>query len=178
MAPPARIERVLTYSGVKTTWSPMILVAAQSADVISALRTVDRSFPLKAGAKCVLLGAPCRHRCATRRLMAATAHARGWTIVPYPVDYSLTPFFCIIKRRPMKIAAAQVAGEAVVAGLGWVPINNWMSRRVKGVETVSVTLAQYSPGRSRKKNAIQAMSEIARYLGEPPWTAESMKWSM
>ena len=118
MAPLARIERALTYSGVKTTWGPMILVAAQSADVISALRTVDRSFPLKAGAKCVLLGAPCRQRCATRRLMAATAHARGWPVAPCTIYYPLTPFLCVAKRRLTKLAMAQVIGEAVVAGVG------------------------------------------------------------
>ena len=78
----------------------------------------------------------------------------------------------------MKIAAAQVVGEAVVAGLGWVSMNNWMSRRVKGFETVSVPPVQYSPGRSRKKNAIQTRLDIARYLGEPPWATESMKRSM
>ena len=77
MAPPARIERALTSSGVNPTWGPMIVVAAQSAAVISALRTVDHLTPLKTAARCVSRVAPCGRKCATRRRMAATAHARG-----------------------------------------------------------------------------------------------------
>ena len=51
-----------------------------------------------------------------------------------------------------------MAGEAVVAVVVWVPTKNWMPFRVKGVETVSVLQVQYSPGRRRKKNVIQARS--------------------
>ena len=76
------------------------------------------------------------------------------------------------------MAAAQVAAEAVVAWKGWVPTKNWMSRRAKGVVTVSVPPAQYSPGQSRKKKATQARSAIAWYWGEPLLAAESMQWSM
>ena len=53
-----------------------------------------------------------------------------------------------------------------------------MSRRVKGVETVSVPPVQYSPGRRRKNKAIQARSEISLPLGELPWAIESMQWRM
>ena len=76
------------------------------------------------------------------------------------------------------MAAAQVAAEAVVAWKGWVPTNNWISRRVKGVVTVSVPQTQYFPGQSRKKKAIQARSAIAWSRGEPLLAAESMQWSM
>ena len=76
------------------------------------------------------------------------------------------------------MAAAQVAAEAVVAWKGWLPTNNWMSRRLKGVVTVSVPLAQYSPGRSRKKKAIQERYVIAWSCGEPLLAAESMQWRM
>ena len=64
------------------------------------------------------------------------------------------------------MVAAQVSGEALVAWVSWFPTNNWMSRRVKGVETVYVPPAQYYPGRRRKKNAIQARSAITLPLGE------------
>ena len=77
MAPPARIKCALTASGVNPTWGPMIVVAARNAAVISALRIVDHLFPLKAAARCVFGGALCCCKCATRRRMAATAHARG-----------------------------------------------------------------------------------------------------
>ena len=42
MAPPARIDRALTSSGVNPTWGPMVAVAVRSAVVISALQTVDQ----------------------------------------------------------------------------------------------------------------------------------------
>ena len=67
---------------------------------------------------------------------------------------SFDTIFCVVKRRTMKVAAAQVEGEAVVAWVGWVPTKNWISRRVKGVETVSVPPSQYSPGRMRNNKAI------------------------
>ena len=47
MAPPDRIERVTTSSGVNPTWGTMIVVAAQSAAVIYVLRIVDNLFSLK-----------------------------------------------------------------------------------------------------------------------------------
>ena len=68
-----------------------------------------------------------------------------------------------------------MAGKAVVSGVGWVPMNNWMSPRVKGADMVSVMLEQYLPGRSRKKNAIQTRSSIAWSLGDPPWETEFMQ---
>ena len=76
------------------------------------------------------------------------------------------------------MAAAQVEGEAVMAWDGWVPTKKWISRRVKGVETVSVTPAQYYPGRRRKKKAIHARSAIDFSIGEPPWAIGSMQWRM
>ena len=102
MAPPACIDRALTSSRVNPTWGPMVVVAARSAVVISALRTVDQVAPLKTAARCGSGVALCCCRCATRRLMAATAHARGWPVAPCPMDSPLTPFFCVVKRRLKK----------------------------------------------------------------------------
>ena len=76
------------------------------------------------------------------------------------------------------MAAAQVVDEDVMAWKGWVSTKNWMSRRVKGVVTVSVLPEQYSPGRSRKKKAIQARSAMAWSQGEPVLAVASMQWSM
>ena len=56
MAPPGRIEHVLTSSGVNPTLVTMIVVAAQSVAVISALQTVDHLSPLKTAARCVSRG--------------------------------------------------------------------------------------------------------------------------
>ena len=86
--------------------------------------------------------------------------------------------FCVVKRRLTKVAAAQVAAESVVAWKGWLPTKNWMSRRLKGVVTVSVPPAHYSPGRSRKKKAIQARSAISWSCGKTLLAAESMQWRM
>ena len=118
MALPARIERALILSCMNTTWGRMIVAAAQSAVVISALRTVDHLTPLKTAARCVSGVAPCCHKCATRRRVAATAHARGCPMAPYPINYPSTPFFCVVKKRLTKEAAAQVVAEAVVALVG------------------------------------------------------------
>ena len=101
MAPPARVERALTLSGVNPTWGPMIVVEAWSADMISALRTVDHSLSLKTAAMCVSLEVLCYSKCATWRLMAATVYARGCPVAPFPIDYTLTLFFCIVKKRLM-----------------------------------------------------------------------------
>ena len=169
MAPPACIKRVLTSSSVNPTWGPMIVVAAQSDVVISALRIFDHLFPLKTAVRCVFGGALYCSKCATRIWMSATTHARGRPIAPCPTDSPLTPFFCVVKRRLTKVVASQAEGEAVVAWVGWVPTKNWMSRRVKGVEAVSVPLVQYLPSRRRKKKAIQARSAISFPLGDLPW---------
>ena len=128
------------------TWGLRIVVAARSAAVISALRIVDHLFPLKTATRCVFGGALCCCKTATQRRMAATAHAWGCPVAPCSIDSHLTPFLCVIKRRLTKMATAQVEGESLVACVGWVPTNNWMSRRVKEVETVSVPPVQYSPG--------------------------------
>ena len=118
MALPTCIYFDLTSSGVNLTWGPMIVVTAWSADVIPALRTVKHCLTLKTAARCVLLEALCCRKCATQRQMAATAHARGWPVAPCTIDYPLTPFLCVAKRRLRKLAMAQVIGEAVVAGVG------------------------------------------------------------
>ena len=118
MAPLARIKRAMTSSGVNPIWGSMIVVAAQSAVVISALRTVDHLTTFKTAARFVSGVAPCCLKCATQRRMAATAHARGCPMAPYPINYPSTPFFCVVKKRLTKEAAAQVVAEAVVALVG------------------------------------------------------------
>ena len=165
---PAHNEHALTSSGVNPTWGLMIVVAARSAAVISALRIVDHLFPLKTALICMFGGALCFRKCATRCQIAATAHARGCPVAPCPIYSPLTPFFCIIKRSLTKVAAAQVEEGAMVAWVGWVTTKNWMLRRLKGVETVSVPPAQYSPGQRRKKKVIQERSAIALPLGDLP----------
>ena len=118
MAPLAHIDCALTSSGMNPTWGPTRVVAARNAAVISVLRTVDHVVPLKTAARCVYGVAPCCRRCATRRRITATAHARGCPVAPCPIDPPLTPFFCVVKMRLTNVAAAQVEAEAVVAWVG------------------------------------------------------------
>ena len=118
MAPPDRVDCALKSSGVNPTWGPMRVVAARSAVVIFELRTVDHVVPLKTAARCVSGVAPWRRRCYTRRQMADTAHARGFPVGPCRIDFPLTPFLCVVKRRLTTVAAAQVAAEAVVDWVG------------------------------------------------------------
>ena len=92
MTPPARIECSMTFSGVNPTWGPMIVVAARSAAVISALRTVDHLTPLKTVMRCVSGVASCCCKCATRRHMATTAHTQGCPVAPCPINSPLMPF--------------------------------------------------------------------------------------
>ena len=99
MPPPARIKRVLTSSDVNPTWGLMIVVAAQSAAVISALRIVDKLSPLKTAARCMFGEALCCRKCATWRQMAATANERRCPVPLCTKDSPLTPFFCVVKRR-------------------------------------------------------------------------------
>ena len=44
------------------------------------------------------------------------------------------------------MAEVQVEGEIFVAWVGWLPTKNWMLRRVKGEETVSVPPPEVFPG--------------------------------
>ena len=110
IAPPARIERAMTSSGVNPIWSPMIVVAARSAAVISALLTVDHLSPLKNAARCVSGGAPLYRKCSIWSRMAATTHAWGCPVAPCPIYSHLVLFFCILKGRLMKVAVAQEVG--------------------------------------------------------------------
>ena len=61
-------------------------------------------------------------------------------------------------------------GRGKFGGLGGLSYHKkWMLRRVKGVETVYVPPAHYSKARRRKKNVIQARSEIYWSVGETTW---------
>ena len=53
MALPDCTDRTLTWSSVNPTWGLIIVVAALSAVVVSALRTVDHLSTLETAARCV-----------------------------------------------------------------------------------------------------------------------------
>ena len=78
----------------------------------------------------------------------------------------------------MKEAMAQVNGFTVRVGEFFSLTFNWMSWRQKGLGTFSVPPCQYSPGNSRKKNAIQASSTVACCIGITPWDLASRQWKM
>ena len=118
MALLGRIERALTSTGVNRTWGPMIVVAAQSAEVSLSFLTVDHLTPLKTAERCVSEVTLCCRNCATRRRMDVTAPVRGRPVASCPIDYPLTQFFRVVKRRLTKVVAAQVLAEAAVAWVG------------------------------------------------------------
>ena len=96
----------------------MIVVASRSAAVIMALHTVEHLTLLKTAVKCVYGVAQCCCNFATRRRMNATAHVWGCLVALCPNDSPLMQFFCVVKGRLTKVAAAQVVAEAVVAWVG------------------------------------------------------------
>ena len=93
MAPPARVERALTSSSVKTTCGPIMVTAAQRALVMLVLCTDFRLLLWNTLAKGLWPVAPWCRRYVTRCLMAATSHALGCAVVPWPIDFPLTLFF-------------------------------------------------------------------------------------
>ena len=117
MAPPARIECALTSSGVNPTWGSMIVVAARSAAVVLALRNVDHLTLLKTAARCVSGVALCCRKCATRRRMAATAHARGCPVAPCPIDSPLRHYF-LRRKKEAKEGGGGTGGGGICGGLG------------------------------------------------------------
>ena len=93
MAPPAHIERALTSSGLKPTCGPVMVTAARR-DLFILVILIEVHFPLwNKPAKGVWMVDPWCRRYATRRLMAANAHAMGCHVVPWLMDSPLTPFF-------------------------------------------------------------------------------------
>ena len=93
MAPPARMERALTSSGVKPTCGPVMATAAWNYLVMSVLRTDVHLILWNTLAKGGCLVAPWCRRYSTQRLVVATAHILGCPVVPWPIDSPLTPFF-------------------------------------------------------------------------------------
>ena len=66
----------------------------------------------------------------------------------------------------------------MVAEVGLLPMKNYMFQSQNSIETVSVLSWQYYPGHKRKKNDIQARSEMACWQSVTPCTAESRVWRM
>ena len=65
--------------------------------------------------------------------MDATSYALDWSVAPFPMDSPLNPFLWVIIRNLTNMVISQVEGLSVVAGVGWFPMNNWMSRMLKVV---------------------------------------------
>ena len=107
MAPPARMERALNSSEANPTL---------------VLHTDIHLLFWKNLAKGVWLVAPWCRRYATRHLMAATAHALGCPVVPWPIDFPLTPFFWVLNRRLVKVVMEHSCGFARLADCQWITV--------------------------------------------------------
>ena len=94
-------------------------------------------------------------------------HTLVWPVYMCRIDSPLTPFFRLVKRRLTKSLKVHNKGVVLVSRLGYLPTYNCMSQSWKGVKTESDTPWQYSPGRKRKNNVIQARSDISYCLGYP-----------
>ena len=93
--------------------------------------------------------------------MASTAHVPGWPVVPWLTDSPLTPLSWLVNRIMTKVSAAHIWGVEVMARVGCIPTENWMSISRNGVDTVSNPPWKYLPGNSRKNNKIQVRSLVS-----------------
>ena len=94
-----------------------------------------------------------------RRPIARTGQRVRSPLGECPTTSPQTPFFCLPNVREQKVEVNMSASDAVVRFSFCMPRKSCVSFSLKGVD--SAGLMAYSPGLSRKKNAIQIMSEIA-----------------
>mmetsp|Transcript_42841 Transcript_42841/g.130289 ORF Transcript_42841/g.130289 Transcript_42841/m.130289 type:complete len:298 (-) Transcript_42841:579-1472(-) len=177
MTPPARIDRALTSSVRNPTDGPNEATASRTAAVMSVLRTCVQLVPFLTAARGVLSVVRWDRSSTTSLPIAATAYAHGCPDRPCPIDSPLTPFFCVLKVRVTKSAAAILAGVARSAEIGRGPKKNWILRILKGVASVSDPPRQYSPGRIKKKKAVQARSAMTCCFGvlERSWASSACR---
>ena len=117
MALPALIERALTSSGVNLTCGPVMVNAAWRGLVMSVLCTDVHLFLWNTMYKGVWLVVSWYQTYATCILVAATAHALGSPVVPWPICFPLIQFLLLVKSRLIKVYIAHSCGVAVVAGV-------------------------------------------------------------
>ena len=99
MVPPAQREQALTLTSVDTTSRLAARTIAWMAAVISYLWMMWFLPLSNTAVRGVSLGALLWWRCATWRCNLATGHACRWPVRPWPINSSLTPFFCVVKNR-------------------------------------------------------------------------------
>ena len=117
IAPPPYINQSLTSPGVNPTWGMIMLIVAQSYDMIYALQTVDSCLPLKTEAMCVLLWASSCRRCTIRRPMTATAHAWGGLLIHVRWNLPLRYFFHC--KEEADEGCGGIDGRGICGGWAW-----------------------------------------------------------
>ena len=76
------------------------------------------------------------------------------------------------------VAVVQEEVSALIYEFGCFPMNHWMSWRMKGVDTMSVPPASYSPSLGRKNSTTHARLDMDWYLAGTPWAAYSLQCIM
>ena len=104
MAPPTCMECALSYLCLKPTCELAIATASLRDLVISGLLISDYLFLWYNAAIGVWLPATCCRRCATLHLIYGTSHDLVWPVSPFSIDYLLTPFLWLSKRKLTKSA--------------------------------------------------------------------------
>ena len=107
-----------------------------------------------------------------RRPRARTGQRSGAPLGAWPTTSPLTAFFCLSKVREAKVQERICASVAVLRVRRRCPLKSWTSLNSNGVD--SEGLMAYSPGRRRKKNAIQIMSAMAMLRGSLEAVAMAM----
>ena len=149
---------------------PATRIMALMAAVLLVLEIVTRLYLWGIAVRGVVQVVPWCLMYVTCRRSAATRQPWGWPVLLWTIDYPLTSFFCVVKRRLTKSAQAFMVrfaeAESVLKGC-W-PMTNWRSQRRKVKWPVSAPPPQYSTGMRRKNNLIRARSLMACWCSVPP----------
>jgi hypothetical protein len=117
----------------------------------------------------------CARRCLMRRIMARVGHGRECPVRPWPMTSPRTAFFWIVNVSEAKVTWSRMWAGAVSGSMLVVPTHMRTSWRVKGC--ASSLFSVYSPGRSRKKNAIQIRSAAANEESSAAaWAMAQASW--
>ena len=122
MAPPIRMERVMTSALGKTTSVTSLQTIACMASVILSPHMIFFRPLSKTVARGVSPGEILWLRCPTRKCKSATGHACGWSIRLYLIDFTLMRFFCLVDNRLKKLAWVQGAVVVVTSLWDWAPV--------------------------------------------------------
>ena len=113
-----------------------------------------------------------RRKCKTRRAKQRTGQRSRSPLRAWPITSPRTEFFCKSNVTAPKVDARISASDADMRSRRTQPSHSCTSLSSKGVDSDFV--AVYSPGRSKKKNAIAIMSASMTSAGSSLFLAMNM----